>query len=189
MADARVVPLSKALLEPLAAHLKRHTAESGRDGDRVFMPFEPGTDQGPSGIDPARWQLPLTQPGWQRWFVALSSEVSPEARVVGHLDLKGEALPTARHRCELGIGIERAYRGAGLGRTLMQRGIDFARAAPELDWLDLRVFRHNAPARALYEALGFTLLGMVPDRVRVAGQKIDDCLMTLPVSPEIDPRG
>lgn len=176
-AQASVQPLSEALVHPLLAHMGRHRAESGTDGDLIFMPFEPCGDAGPRGLDRAAWETPLDQPGWQRWYVALD----PTGTVVGHVDLKGDGLATGLHRCELGIGIERAHRGGGLGRRLMGAALDFARQAPTLAWVDLRVFGHNHRARALYESLGFEHQGTLRDRFRIRGEQIDDDLMALSV--------
>lgn len=159
-----------------AAHFSRHRAESGR-GDLHFMPFEPDDPVGPMGLDAAKLTLPLFAPGWQRWFVAGSPE-----QIVGHVNLKASMLKTQLHRCELGIGIERAARGQGLGRRLMLTAISFAREAPTLEWIDLRVFRHNRSARALYRSLGFQETGMIEDCFRIEGVRVDDVLMTLDVA-------
>ena len=150
-------------------------AESGR-GDYHFMPFAPDDPEGPRGLDPRMLDLPVDDIGWQRWWVA-----RPEGSdsVIGHVDLKGEYLKTALHRCELGIGIERAHRGQGLGRRLMETAITFARETPSIEWVDLRVFAHNANARSLYQALGFDEVCVVRDRVRIEGEVIDDVMMTL----------
>lgn len=177
-AAVTVRPLSEALVPALLAHLGRHRAESGAEGELIFMPFEPGGDAGPRGIDRSAWEAPLDQPGWQRWFVALA----PAGSIVGHIDLKGDSLATGLHRCELGIGLENAYRGAGLGRRLMGAALDFARQAPSLAWVDLRVFGHNHRARALYESLGFVHQGTLRDRFRIRGERIDDELMALSVA-------
>ncbi len=160
------------------AHFSRHRAESGR-GDYHFMPFEPDDPEGPRGLDPRMLELPLDDVGWQRWWVA---RPAGEDRVIGHVDLKGQHLKAALHRCELGIGIERAWRGQGLGRKLMAAAIDFARDTPSIEWVDLRVFGHNLNARALYQALGFEEVGLVRDLVRIEGESIDDVMMTLNVS-------
>lgn len=173
----QIEPLTAALLPAYNAHFARHRAESGR-GDIHFMPFAPGDAQGPNGLDTEAWTWPLSRPGWQRWFLA----VAAPGQVVGHVDLKSDALHSASHRCTLGIGIERPWRGAGLGRRLMVTAIDFVRAQPQLEWLDLQVFGHNAPGRALYRALGFSEVGVVADRFRIAGESIDDVIMTLDVA-------
>jgi RimJ/RimL family protein N-acetyltransferase len=64
----------------------------------------------------------------------------------------------------------------------MTRAIAFAADAEPIHWLDLKVFGHNTPARALYRSLGFVEIGTVADRFRIEGVSIDDVLMTLDVS-------
>ncbi len=51
-----------------------------------------------------------------------------------------------------------------------------------LEWIDLKVFAHNTPARSLYRELGFVDIGVVRDRFRIGGQSIDDVIMTLDLS-------
>jgi ribosomal protein S18 acetylase RimI-like enzyme len=160
----------------LRAHLARHRGESGR-GDPHFMPFTPIELQRPREFDLDATTKALTEVGWQRWFIAIAAS----GEIVGNLDLNGDGLETSLHRCELGIGIERPHRRAGLGRQLMEAAIGFAKQADTLVWLDLHVFGHNAPAIALYRSLGFAETGRIEDRFRVEGQSIDDLLMTLPV--------
>jgi RimJ/RimL family protein N-acetyltransferase len=176
--DTGIRPLGHEDVLLFNEHFSRHRSESGR-GDWHFMPFAPDDAPGPAGMDPRRLNVPLDAPGWQRWFGAFADG---GARIVGHVDVKGETLATARHRCELGIGIERSHRGQGLGRRLMETAIRFAREADSIAWLDLKVFAHNAPARALYRSLGFIEIGTVRDRFRIEGTRIDDVIMTLDVS-------
>jgi len=146
------------------------------------MPFDPDDPQGPRGLDVEALAWPLDRPGWHRWFVAEAAPDTtggnPDPRIVGHVNLKGDGLRTGVHRCELGIGIERPWRGTGLGRQLMTTALAFAENAPGLAWVDLRVFAHNARARQLYERLGFEEIGVVRDRLRIRGEVIDDVLMT-----------
>ena len=167
-------PLAHDDVAPLREHFRRHLAESGR-GDPHFVPFVPGGPEGPVGLDAEAMTRPLSEPGWQRWFLA----VTERGEIVGHVNLKGDKLRAGLHRCDLGIGIERAHRAQGLGRRLMQTAIEFARNAPTLAWIDLRVFGHNARARALYVSLGFAEVGTLADRFRIEGQSIDDVIMTL----------
>ena len=171
-----IEPLSAGRMPAYQAHFARHRAESGV-GDIHFMPFDPDDPEGPKGLGGEGWQWPLSRPGWERWFLA----VAADDRVVGHVDLKSPPLKTSQHRVTLGIGIERAYRGAGLGRRLMQVAIEFTRQQPQLEWLELQAFAHNTPGLRLYESLGFVEIGRVQDRFRIRGQQIDDVHMTLAV--------
>ena len=143
------------------------------------MPHEPGNSQWPKPIDVEKLALGTDQPGWQRWWLVRDPSGTG---IVGHVNLLGDRLPTALHRCELGIGIERDYRGRGLGRRLMNQALDFARNSPSLHWVDLKVFAHNTRAIDLYTRLGFVEVGRVPDRFRIEGLAVDDVIMVLDVN-------
>ena len=171
-----IVPVTAERVAALESHFQRHRAESGGP-EGHFMPFDPDDPEGPKGLDAAALGLALTDPGWQRWWAALDGD-----EVIGHVNLKGPGLRTILHRCELGIGIERYRRGGGLGRRLMAAALDFARAEPSIDWVDLMVMQTNTTARALYESLGFTHIGTYEDRFRIQGKSIGDVMMTLSVA-------
>lgn len=172
-----IIPLTEQLIPALADHFSRHRKESGVN-DFHFMPFLPDDPQGPRGASADRVFLPLDQPGWQRWFCAQDTVTGD---IVGHVDIKSEGLRASMHWCELGIGIESAYRGMGLGERLMTRAIDFARQQDRLEWIELRVFANNSPAVSLYKKLGFEFVGILQDRFRLRGQSIDDIVMVLNV--------
>lgn len=173
----RIAPLSQDHIPALEAHFRRHFAESGQDGDIIFMPYSPASDQGPQAIDREHFARDLSQPGWRRYWGLFDQG----GEIVGHIDVRTSALESMQHRCELGIGIERAFRGQGFGTQLMLKVIEFALAQPALCWLDLRVFGHNTAARALYRSLGFVETANLPDMMRINGQQIDDVWMTLAV--------
>ena len=146
------------------------------------MPFAASSidTDGPRGLSVESMDDPVNLPGWQRWFAAFDEDGSG---IVGHVDLKGDHLRTALHRCQLGIGIERPFRSQGLGVRLMQTAIVFVRSTGTVDWIDLNVFAHNTTARALYKRLGFVETGMQHDRFRMDGVVIDDVSMSLRVQP------
>ena len=176
--DFNIEPLCAATATAYREHAARHRAESGR-GDPHFMPFAPEDSDGPRLVDLKKLVQPLEEPGWERRWIA---QPAGQDQIVGHVDLKSDFLKTGIHRCELGIGIERPFRGFGLGRELMLHAIAFARAAPSLIWVDLRVFGHNTNARKLYASLGFQETGVLQDRFRIEGTSIDDVLMSLRVA-------
>ena len=154
-------PLAKADILAYLEHFERIRAESGRDGDLHFMPYAPG-DKVPNAFDAAAFKLDCGTPGWRRLHVAADGD-----RIVGHVLLKGDSLQSGLHRCNLGIGLERAYRGRGIGRRLLHAAIEFARGVGTLEWIDLGVFAHNAVARALYRSVGFREIGTTLDRFDV----------------------
>lgn len=175
--NCSIRPLKDADVPLYLEHFARHRAESGR-GDYHFMPFEPGDGNGPRGPNPDKLSQLVTEPGWQRYWVAVDEY---RQQIIGHVNLKGSPLRSALHRCELGIGIERAWRVQGLGMRLMTVAIDFALQSPSIAWIDLGVFAHNHNAAALYRKLGFRELTTVEDRFRMEGQAIADIMMTLNV--------
>ncbi len=61
----------------------------------------------------------------------------------------------------------------------MQTAISWAKAQDEIDWLDLTVFAHSAPAIALYSKLGFQQVSLRQDRHRIDGQSVDEVMMVL----------
>lgn len=176
MSPIVVRPARKGDEERLFAHLQRHFAES-ENGDLIF---QPGIDFRQWKKDEyvarwsANWEKPLSIQGWERFWIAESGE-----RIVGHVDMMSQRLASSLHRAVFAIGLENEARGQGLGRRLSLGALEWARSQPQLEWIDLYVFSHNGPARALYRALGFTEVATVRDLFRVRGQSIDDIHMTL----------
>jgi RimJ/RimL family protein N-acetyltransferase len=159
-------------------HSRRHEKESGRDGNPIFSPFEkvkssPIEDFTRSQLE--SWQKGLSQTGWERtWFLA------DDLGIYGDLELgQRPAIESALHRATLTMGIEREYRGKGFGEKLMKSAVTWARAQPQLDWLQLCVFEENSPAKTLYKKYGFIEVGSTPDMFRVFGKQISDTSMIL----------
>ena len=157
------------------AHIARHRAESGR-GDYHFMPYHPDED-GPRPLDSRRLEKPLREVGWMRHWVVWTAR----ADIVGHIELHSLPLNSSLHRCELGMGLERDFRGEGLGQQLLDTALQFCRGNEQIEWVDLRVFAHNSNARKLYNANGFKEVGIVKDCFRIGSMSIDDVMMTLRV--------
>lgn len=171
-------PLEITDIPALHAHLARHGRESGRDGDLIFAPYETTWDQPVDSLRQdklQKWSTPIHEPGWERaWAVVQNNEVFGELKLV-----QQPALKTALHRTTLMMGIERPYRGKGLGSKLIDAAISWAKKQPSLDWIQLYVFDHNEPAKKLYRKHGFEVIGVTRDLFRVHGNKIDDVMMVL----------
>lgn len=155
-----------------AGHFIRHRAESGTGGVH-FMPFAADDPNGPTGACAERAFWPVDRAGWQRWFCAHDTA---SGNIVGHVDVKSDPLTAGLHWCHLGIGIENAYRGQGLGERLMDCAIGFVEAHPALACIELRVFSGNTPI-ALYRKKGFAEVCTLKDRFRLHGRSIDDIIM------------
>src|SRR5690349_5291340 len=110
----------------LCAHIKRHGAESGRDGDVIFRPRSSHEELDEvAAIERHRmaWARPLSEPQWLRTWGLFDED----GDVCGHLDLNGGRLPAELHRATLGMGIERPARGRGHGRALLGTAIAWSR--------------------------------------------------------------
>ena len=98
-------------------------------------------------------------------FVVLSA-----ATVVGWCDVIPNRTRVIYSHCgSLGIGLLPEFRGKGIGRQLMQRGIDAAFAFG-LTRIELAVRERNANAIALYKSLGFEVEGLHRNAVCIGGQ-------------------
>jgi RimJ/RimL family protein N-acetyltransferase len=168
-------------------HIDRLFAESGRNGQPLFSPFE----QAPNASSPEpqmRFErslvLPVRHPGWMRaWSVH-----DQDQRIIGHLDLCGSSIPSESHRLTLGIGCELSFRRRGIGTMLMRHAIDFTLESG-IEWIDLFVFGDNTAAINLYRRFGFVEAGRRPDRFRLMGRTVDDVMMTLHVPSQSSGHG
>lgn len=76
----------------------------------------------------------------------------------------------------IGMIVDEAYRGRGVGRALLERIIQWARDEG-LPHLSLAVFPHNERAIALYRSCGFADLEPLPGGVRRANGQVWDALV------------
>ena len=82
---------------------------------------------------------------------------------------------------ELGMLVDRNWRGCGVGSALLQATIDWARDHG-LHKLSLEVFAHNTAAIALYRKCGFVEEGRrVKHYRRASGELWDSIVMGLPL--------
>ena len=101
-------------------------------------------------------------------FVALS-----ESEVVGWCDVLPKPLPIHAHVGVLGMGLLVPFRGQGIGRRLIERTLDAARAFG-LTRVELTVREDNPGAIALYQKVGFSAEG-----VQRNAFKVDGCYQSL----------
>ena len=105
-------------------------------------------------------------------FVAVDDD-----RVIGMIHTE-----VSRHGSgELGMLVDREWRGRGVGTALLQAAIDWARDQG-LHKLCLEVFAHNTAAIALYRRCGFVEEGhRVKHYRRASGELWDSVVMGLPL--------
>jgi putative acetyltransferase len=97
--------------------------------------------------------------------------------IVGDLTLRAISPRRAlQHVASLGMSVRASHRRRGIGRALLEAGIEWARSIG-ITRLELYVFADNAPAIALYEALGFAHEGRRRSFVRFGDRYVDDLVM------------
>jgi len=97
---------------------------------------------------------------------------------VGVLFLESGSRQRLAHLANLHMSVNKAWRGHGVGRLLLQAAIDWATASLHIEKLGLAVFAANSRAIALYRKLGFLEEGRKPREIRFGvDQYADDVLM------------
>jgi putative acetyltransferase len=70
-----------------------------------------------------------------------------------------------------------AWQGQGVGKALMQAGVDLADNWLNLTRLELEVYSDNDPAIRLYERFGFEREGIMRQHAFRSGQYVDSLMM------------
>jgi len=96
--------------------------------------------------------------------------------VVGHLYASRGVLASNRHVGSLAIAVAGQARRSGVGRSLIESCLAWARAVG-VSKMTLSVLDTNRPAIALFEALGFHPEGSRRGQFRINGSDVDELLM------------
>lgn len=107
--------------------------------------------------------LQLPYPSAATWAARLADKSPDMHQLVAELDgevvacasLRRNSEPRRAHAGEIGIGVDTAWQGRGIGRQLLSALIDLADNWLALHRIELRVFADNAAAIKLYESMGF----------------------------------
>jgi GNAT superfamily N-acetyltransferase len=178
----RIELLAPEALDAFLAHLGAHLAENGADGAPPFLPAPSGPSRMLDELAQAfRTGLaaPALAAGWRRAWVARDAQ----GCIVGHADLRARREPWTSHRCLLGMGVRRPWRGRGLGTRLLQQAEAWAAATCSLAWIDLEVLGANLPALNLYRHAGYVPFGETPDLFRIEGASLGAVWMTKRIAP------
>jgi ribosomal protein S18 acetylase RimI-like enzyme len=116
--------------------------------------------------------LDMIKHGQPQW-VALSA-----GEVVGWCDVTPKTRPIYAHGGVLGIALLPPFRGQRIGKRLILRTLEAARAFG-LSRVELTVRENNASAIALYKRVGFDVEGLQRRAVRVDGVYEDVVCMAL----------
>jgi putative acetyltransferase len=152
----------------------------------VALAHEVGTEDG-------RWIL--TTDGWRsvsderRYLKAIQRDrdaavfvADDDGQIVGRLSLARDRHPASRHVADLGLMVAAEHRRRGIGRTLLEEAVAWARVSG-VDKLELHVFPWNRPALRLYESFGFQREGYRTAHYEREGEYVDAILMAYLVHP------
>lgn len=110
--------------------------------------------------------------------------IESNGQVVGHALVEPLKLAVTAHVVDLTIAVHEGFQGRGLGKRLLSHLIQWARANPKIDRMELRVRSSNTSAIALYKKLGFIEEGRMVKRLKLGpGTYVDDLVMALWVGP------
>lgn len=84
--------------------------------------------------------------------------------------------PAYRHVADFSVYVERAWRGKGVGRRLLERLIELARETGYHKMV-LSTFPTNTEGVRLYERLGFSRVGVYHEQGQLDGRWVDTLIM------------
>lgn len=84
-----------------------------------------------------------------------------DGKLAGYISFEGGWRPRNRHIGEFGIAIKKEFWGSGIGSSLIQHLIDWAKQGGIITKINLKVKSDNTPAIKLYEKLGFRYEGKI----------------------------
>jgi diaminopimelate decarboxylase len=102
--------------------------------------------------------------------------------VVGNLVIERLAHPVNRHVATLGMAVDAAWRGRGIGSALMSAALRWARSEG-LEKVSLEVYPGNVAAIALYRKFGFVEEGRLHRQSRKSYGYEDEVLMSRWLAP------
>jgi ribosomal protein S18 acetylase RimI-like enzyme len=91
-----------------------------------------------------------------------------EGKIVGHAMLDPLKHSATRHVVHLTLVVHPGWQGKGIGKTLLDALIRWAKGAAAVEKIELNVRSSNTNAQALYQKFGFTEVGRWTRRIKVA---------------------
>lgn len=132
----------------------------------------------------ARESEQMTVEGEARWLEGnrndpdtfmITCEVDGE--IAGNCEITFNHRDKTYHHATIGIGLKKKFWGLGIGTAMFQAMEAEARRRPEVQIIRLEFIEGNARARALYEKMGFRVVGVNPDFIMLPGGPVNEYLM------------
>lgn len=132
-----------------------------------------------SGVVPGTLQVPYTPlASRQQAATAFSPDLhrlvaEVDGQVVGTLGLHVDARPRRRHTADLGMAVDQAFQGQGIGSALLAAAVELADQWLNIHRIELTVMSANAHGIRLYERHGFAIEGRLRDYAFTGGADAD----------------
>ena len=103
-----------------------------------------------------------------------------EENLIGMVGLTRDREKKAEHRaCVWGVFVKAEYREQGVARLLIEAVLDHARQVLGVEIVYLSVSERTPNAKRLYEAAGFEVWGIEPNRIRHGGESAREYHLSL----------
>ena len=90
-----------------------------------------------------------------------------DGRVAGTCDIFFYSSIKTRHRCSVAIALLKEFWNQGIGTRMFRELIRLAEEKPDVTQMELEFAEGNSRARALYEKMGFRIVAVHPDALRL----------------------
>ena len=90
-----------------------------------------------------------------------------DGRIAGNSQVAFKSRIKMRHRASVAIGLRQAYWNLGIGTAMFRELIETARQREGVLQLELEFIEGNSRARALYEKMGFRIVAIKPNNIRL----------------------
>lgn len=110
------------------------------------------------------------------YVCAIVCEVDGE--IAGNCEVRFNKRLKIRHRSNVGIGLKRRFWNLGIGTAMFEELIRVVREKEGVTQMELEFAQGNERGRALYEKMGFRVIGCRPDAFRLKdGTMLDEYMM------------
>ena len=89
-----------------------------------------------------------------------------DGRIAGNCEISRHTQLKSRHRATVAIALLKEFWGLGIGTAMFNELIQIAEGWDGLAQMELEFMEGNTRARALYEKMGFRIVGVRPDAYR-----------------------
>ena len=89
-----------------------------------------------------------------------------DGKIAGNCSIHRNPMMKVRHRAFIAIALLKEYWGCGIGTAMFREMTEIAKSWEGVSQLELEFVEGNSRARALYEKMGFRIVGVRPDAYR-----------------------